>query len=87
MFGDLYKLLGKPELIPDKMRKYRILKEKYETFSLIKEGHRDEIYSFVLDDDPEAIELFGKLEQELLDMGDGLVDVLAPASEAPVDRE
>ena len=77
MFGDLYKSLGKPELIPDKIRKYRILKEKYETFSLIKEGHRDEIYSFVLDDDPEAIELFGKLEQELLDMGDGLEDVLA----------
>jgi len=77
MFGDLYKSLGKPELIPDKIRKYRILKEKYETFSLIKEGHRDEIYSFVLDDDSEAIELFGKLEQELLDMGDGLEDVLA----------
>ncbi|MFH0845559.1 MAG: HAD hydrolase-like protein [Pseudomonadota bacterium] len=76
MFGDLYKILGKPELIPDKIRKYRILKEKYGSFSLIKEGHRDEIHSYVLEDDPEAIALFSRLEQELLDMGDGLEDAL-----------
>ena len=76
MFGDLYKILGKPDLIPDKIRKYRILKEKYGSFSRIKEAHRDEIHSFVLDDDPEAIELFSQLEQDLLDMGDGLEDVL-----------
>jgi len=76
LFGDLYKQLGKPELIPDKIRKYRILKEKYGSYGRIKEGHRDEIYSFVLDDDPRAIELFGQLEQDLLDMGDGLEDAL-----------
>lgn len=76
MFGDLCKSLGEPELIPDKIRKYRILKEKYGSFSLIKEGHRDEIHSYVLDDDPEAIALFSRLEQELLDMGDGLQDAL-----------
>jgi hypothetical protein len=28
VFGDIYKELGKPELIPDKIRRYRILKEK-----------------------------------------------------------
>ncbi len=77
LYGNLYKALGKPELIPDKIRKYRVLKEKYGTFSLIKEGHRDEIYSFVLDDDQEAIDLFGRLEQDLLDLGDGLEDALA----------
>jgi len=76
LYGNLYKKLGKPELIPDKIRKYRVLKEKYGTFSLIKEGHRDEIYSFVLDDDQEAIDLFGQLEQDLLDMGDGLEGAL-----------
>jgi len=76
LYGNLYKALGKPELIPDKIRKYRVLKEKYGTFSLIKEGHRDEIYSFVLDDDQEAIDLFGQLEQDLLDMGDGLEGAL-----------
>jgi FMN phosphatase YigB (HAD superfamily) len=76
MFGDLYKILGKPELIPEKLRRYRILKEKYGSFSLIKEGHRDEIHSYVLDNDPEAIALFSDLEQELLDIGDGLEDAL-----------
>ncbi|MGD9041016.1 MAG: hypothetical protein PVH82_15345, partial [Desulfobacteraceae bacterium] len=76
MFGDIYKTLGKPELIPDKIRKYRRLKEKYGTFSLIKEGHRDEIYRYVLDEDPEAIELFSDMEQVLLDMGEGLEDTL-----------
>ena len=76
LYGNLYKKLGKPELIPDKIRKYRMLKEKYGTFSLIKEGHRDEIYGFVLDDDQEAIDLFGQLEQDLLDMGDGLEGAL-----------
>ena len=76
LYGDLYKKLGKPELIPEKIRRYRILKEKYGDYGRIKEGHRDEIYSFVLDDDPKAIELFGQKEQELLDMGDGLEDAL-----------
>ena len=76
MFGDLYKELGKPELIPEKIRKYRILKEKYGSYGRIKEGHRDEIYRYVLDDDSTAIELFGEKEQELLDMGFGLEDAL-----------
>jgi FMN phosphatase YigB (HAD superfamily) len=77
VFGDIYKELGRPEWIPDKIRKYRILKEKYGTYGRIKEGHRDEIYSFVLDNDPRAIELFGEKEQELLDMGEGIEDALA----------
>lgn len=77
MFGDIYKTLGKPELIPEKIKRYRILKEKYGAYSLIKEGHRDEIHSFVLDDDPEAIELFSENEQALLEMGEGLEEILA----------
>ena len=76
MFGDMYKELGRPELIPDKIRKYRILKEKYGSYGGVKEGHRDEIYSFVLDNDPDAVELFSRKEQELLDVGAGLVDTL-----------
>ena len=77
VFGDIYKELGKPELIQEKIRKYRMLKEKYGTFSRIKEGHKDEIYSFVLDNDPEAIAIFDAKEQEHLDMGEGLEDALA----------
>jgi FMN phosphatase YigB (HAD superfamily) len=76
VFGDICKELGKPELIPDKMRRYRILKEKYGTYGRIKEGHRDEIYSFVLDNDPEAMELFSEQEQKRLAMGEGLEDAL-----------
>ena len=76
LFGEMYKELGRPELIPDKIHKYRRLKEKYGSYGSIKEGHRDEIHSFVLDDDREAIELFSRKEQELLDLGDGLLDAL-----------
>jgi FMN phosphatase YigB (HAD superfamily) len=76
VFGDIYKTLGKPELISEKMHKYRILKEKYGSYGRIKEGHRDEIYSFVLDNDPKAIELFGEKEQLYLDTGDGLEEAL-----------
>jgi FMN phosphatase YigB (HAD superfamily) len=76
MFGDIYAELGRPELIPEKIRRYRRLKEKYGTFSLIKQGHRDEINSYVLDDDPEAIELFDKKEEELLDVAEGLEETL-----------
>lgn len=76
LYGDLYKELGKPELISDKIKKYRILKEKYGSYGRIKEGHRDEIYSFVLDNDPVAIELFSQKEQELLDIAEGLEDAV-----------
>lgn len=87
LFGDIYKELGKPELISEKIRKYRILKEKYGSYGRIKEGHRDEIYRFVLDDDPDAIELFGKKEQELLDMGAGLEDALAYLQEQGIELQ
>lgn len=76
LFGEIYKELGRPELIPDKVRKYRRLKEKYGSYGALKEGHRDEIHGFVLDNDPHAIELFSKKEQELLDLGEGLTDAL-----------
>ena len=76
VFGDIYKALGRPELAPEKIYKYRVLKEKYGHYSLIKEGHRDEIHHYVLDDDPEAIALFSAKEQEYLDMGDGLEEAL-----------
>jgi putative hydrolase of the HAD superfamily len=76
VFGDIYKELGRPELIEERIRRYRVLKEKYGTFSKIKEGHRDEIHSYVLEDDSRAIEIFARKEQELLDMGEGLIEAL-----------
>jgi len=77
LIGEIYKELGRPELISDKIRKHRILKEKYGSYPLVKEGHRSEIYSYVLDNDPEAIQLYMDKEQRLLDMGEGLEDTLA----------
>lgn len=87
VFGDIYKELGQPELISDKIRKYRILKEKYGTYSLIKEGHRDEIYSYVLDNNPDAIELFSRKEQELLLIGEGLEETLAYLQQAGIELQ
>ncbi len=76
VFGDLYKALGKPELIADRLRMYRILKEKYGTYPHIHEGHKDELFEFVLDNEPAAIALFKQKEQEFLDMGEGVEDAL-----------
>jgi len=76
VFGDICKELGAPERIPEAVRRYRVLKEKYGTYGRIKEGHRDEISSFVLDGDPRATELFAEKEQEYLDMAEGLVEAL-----------
>jgi FMN phosphatase YigB (HAD superfamily) len=76
VIGDIYKELGRPELAGERMHRYRVLKEKYGTYSSIKEGHRDEIYHFVLDDDPDAMALFSRKEQEYLDTGAGLVEAL-----------
>ena len=76
VFGDICKELGKPELIPEAVRRYRVLKEKYGTYGRIKEGHRDEISTFVLDGDARATALFAEKEQEYLDMAEGLMDAL-----------
>ncbi len=77
VFGDIYKALGKPELISDKVKKNRILKEKYGSYPKLQEGHRDKVYGFVLDNDPEAIKLYGQKEQELMATGEGVEDALA----------
>lgn len=76
VIGDISKQLGQPELITDRIRRYHILNETYGGYSRIKEGHRDEIYRVVLDDDPMAQELFSAKEQECLDTGDNLVETL-----------
>jgi len=76
MFGDIGKLLGKHEMIPVWIERMRRLKEKYKTYSLVKEKHREEILTFVFDHDREAYELFGQKEPELLSMAPGLREFL-----------
>ena len=77
VLGDIYKTLGEPERIPDKIRKYRILKEKYGSYPQIHEGHKDELFEWVLDHKPEALALFKQKEQELLEMAAGVEAALA----------
>jgi len=76
LFGDIFKELGQPEKINEAIRKYRILKEKYGDYSAIKEGHRDEILTYVLDGDQSAMDLFSQKEKEMLKPGEGLREAL-----------
>ncbi len=77
IFGDTYKDLGKPELIADKIHKYRTLKEKYGDYRLLKDGPPDELCTFVFDNHAEAVRIFGRKELDLLKKGEGLDDTLA----------
>jgi FMN phosphatase YigB (HAD superfamily) len=74
--GDVSKEMGEPELVEERIHRYRVLKEKYGSYSIIKEGHRDEIMSYVFDGREEAREIFSSKEQEHLAMGSGLEEVL-----------
>jgi len=74
--GDVSKELGEPELVQERIHKYRILKEKYGSYSAVKEGHRDEIMSHVFDGRKQAPEIFSAKEQEHLLAGKGLEEAL-----------
>ncbi|HAX18311.1 MAG TPA: hypothetical protein DCY00_06930 [Actinobacteria bacterium] len=74
--GDVCKELGEPELIDERVHKYHILKEKYDNYSVLKEGHRDEIIDYVFDGNYDASELFLEKEQEYLIAGKGLEETL-----------
>jgi FMN phosphatase YigB (HAD superfamily) len=76
IFGDIGKLLGKHDMIPIWIERMRRLKEKYKTYTMLKEKHRDEIESFVFENDPHAYELFKQKEQELLSMAPGAKEFL-----------
>jgi FMN phosphatase YigB (HAD superfamily) len=76
VIGDVCKALGEPERIEERIYKYRVLKEKYGSYSVVKEGHRDEIMSYVFDNHEEAKEVFSFKEQEHLLMGKGLEEAL-----------
>jgi FMN phosphatase YigB (HAD superfamily) len=76
VIGDVCKELGEPELVEQRIHKYRTLKEKYGSYSAVKEGHRDEIMDYVFDGRDAAKELFSAKEQEHLLMGAGLEEVL-----------
>ena len=84
VIGDVCKELGEPERIEERIHKYRVLKEKYGSYSVVKEGHRDEIMSYVLDNNEEAKEIFSLKEQEHLLMGKGLEEALRSLRDAGI---
>jgi FMN phosphatase YigB (HAD superfamily) len=76
LYGDLCKKLGRPELIAEKMGRHRVLKEKYGRYPVLQEGHRDEIFEYVLEKDKAAIEFLKITEQELFGTADNLEEAL-----------
>jgi FMN phosphatase YigB (HAD superfamily) len=76
VIGDVSKEIGQPELMEERIQRYRILREKYGSYGAIKEGHRDEIMAFVFDALEEAGEVFSRKEQEHLSVGAGLEETL-----------
>ena len=76
VIGDVCKMLGEPEYIYSRTHRYHAMKEKYGSYAAIKEGHRDEILSYVFDNNEKALELFSIKEQAHLKMGKGLKEAL-----------
>ena len=77
VIGDVCKLMGEPELINERIHRYRVLKEKYGSYGAIKEGHRDEILRYVFDNDSRAMDIFSLKEQEHLRVAEGAEEALA----------
>ncbi|MFC1900667.1 HAD family hydrolase [Chloroflexota bacterium] len=76
MIGDACKELGQPELIEQCCYRWRILKERYGSWPAVKEGHRDEIASFVFDGHPEGMAAFSRMEQKYIKPADSALDAI-----------
>jgi len=77
VYGDIFKELGKPERTQAAIERYHNMKEKYGTYSNIKEGQKDKILTYVLQGDQEAMDIFLKKEQEHLSPARGVDEALA----------
>jgi FMN phosphatase YigB (HAD superfamily) len=86
VIGDVCKEIGEPELIDERILRYRVLKEKYGSYGAIKEGHRDEILSYVFENNKEAMEIFGVKEQEHLKVAPGTEEALQYLRDQGVER-
>lgn len=82
LWGDIYKALGRPELAADKVHAYRVLRDTYGEYYTVKEGHRHEVLSFVMDGDEEAQQAFMEAEPRLLDQGEHVHKTLQTLHEA-----
>jgi putative hydrolase of the HAD superfamily len=86
VIGDVCKEMGEPERIEERIHRYRVLKEKYGSYGAIKEGHRDEILSYVFENDKEAMEIFGAKEQEHLKAAPGTEEALQYLRDQGIER-
>jgi len=86
VIGDVCKEMGEPERIEERIHRYRVLKEKYASYGAIKEGHRDEILSYVFENDKEAMEIFGAKEQEHLKAAPGTEEALQYLRDKGIER-
>jgi FMN phosphatase YigB (HAD superfamily) len=86
VIGDVCKEMGEPECIEERIHRYRVLKEKYGSYGAIKEGHRDEILSYVFENNKEAMEIFGAKEQEHLKMAPGTEEALRYLQDKGIER-
>lgn len=77
LIGDTSRELGEPELVDARCYRWRTMKEKYGSWSAIKEGHRDEIASYVFDGRPGAAEIFACKEQRFTKLADGCLEAIA----------
>lgn len=76
MIGDTSKELGEPELVDLRCQRWRLMKEKYGTWPVIKEKHRPEIATYVFDNRPDAGSVFSAIEQKYLKVADGAIDAI-----------
>ncbi|MGZ3614529.1 MAG: HAD hydrolase-like protein, partial [Thermodesulfobacteriota bacterium] len=86
VIGDVCKEMGEPECIEERIHRYRVLKEKYGSYGAIKEGHRDEILSYVFENNKEAMEIFGAKEQEHLKVAPGTEEALHYLRDKGIER-
>lgn len=86
VIGDVCKEIGEPERIEGRIHRYRVLKEKYGSYGAIKEGHREEILSYVFENNKEAMEIFGAKEQEHLKVAPGTEEALQYLRDKGIER-
>jgi FMN phosphatase YigB (HAD superfamily) len=86
VIGDVCKEMGEPERIEERIHRYRVLKEKHGSYGAIKEGHRDEILTYVFENDKDAMEIFGAKEQEHLKAAPGTEEALRYLRDKGIER-
>jgi FMN phosphatase YigB (HAD superfamily) len=74
--GDVCKELGKPELSPQAVNRFRVLVEACGDVNQLKEAHRTEILTYVFDGDEEAMELFSVKEKDYMGLAEGAEEAL-----------